>query len=76
MKLLEEMLMELHRKTKERNEMKLRNIAEIKKSETDAKIQKLRKKTERGQFQLTRSLTVIDPFRFRAQEAGIETQGG
>ncbi|XP_044747701.1 cilia- and flagella-associated protein 91-like isoform X2 [Coccinella septempunctata] len=47
MKLLEEMLTELHRKTKERNELKLRNIAEIKKTETDAKIQKLRKNTER-----------------------------
>lgn len=47
MKLLEEMLNELHRKSKERNYIKLKNIAEIKKTETNAQIQKLRKRTER-----------------------------
>ncbi|KAL3284775.1 hypothetical protein HHI36_018918 [Cryptolaemus montrouzieri] len=47
MKLLEEMLAELHQKARDRNDLKLRNIAEIKKTETFAQIQKLRKKTER-----------------------------
>ncbi|KAK9885821.1 hypothetical protein WA026_013693 [Henosepilachna vigintioctopunctata] len=47
MKLLEEMLAELHEKSLHRNDMKLRNMAEIKKTETTEKIQKLRKNTER-----------------------------
>jgi predicted Holliday junction resolvase-like endonuclease len=53
LKLLENMLNELHEKSKNRNEAKLKMFAEMKYAEKEQKLKKLRDKTQRGTHYIT-----------------------